>query len=173
VSGRLANLSFFLVDEEGEASIRGPSVPGDLELVDPWFLLAYFSPGFRTWYDGEGWSRITAGPAEPTIERALGGLEESGEPRDVVFTTEEAADLARALEYLDLTTRRDDNPSQILNWFEDLAADLEGTDSDLDSGASEDTLRAWLTSQVEEVRELYVAAAARGLGVEVRWHANP
>ncbi len=168
--GRLDYLSFHLVDPGAAGE---PSGPGDLELIDAWFLLAYFSPAFRGWYDGEGASRMAAGAAEPRIEQAMGGLRDGGEPRDTIFTPEQARDLARALGALELGARQGEDPSEILNWFEDLASDLDGTDSDLDAGGGREALGAWVAAQVDAIRALYEAAATADRGVRLRWHATP
>ena len=174
--GRLDNLSFYLVDVAPAGNARPaetPAQPGDLELVDPWFLLAYFSPGFRGWYDRQVTGHLTRGAAEPIIERAMGGLQDSGEPRDIMHPPEIVTFIAGELETLEMGGSPQDDPSVILHMFEDLASDLDGTDSDLDAGGGREALMAWVAAQVEAIRGVYQQAARTGQGVDIRWHPNP
>jgi hypothetical protein len=174
--GRLDNLSFYLVDGAPAGDDRPTAIstqPGDLELVDPWFLLAYFSPGFRSWVDRPVAGPLSSGTAEPIIERAMGGLLDSGEPRDIVHPPEIVTRIAGELETLEMGGPPQDDPSVILNLFEDLASDLDGTDSDLDSGGGREALGAWVAAQVEAIRGVYRQAAHAGQGVDIRWHPNP
>jgi len=149
---------------------------GDLALVEPDMVLSCCDAG---------WARVRYGFLEqftteappfveyagaPAMTRAMGGLSPEIEPLDQVYDPTTAAEIAAALEVFSIDSFV--VPPRV-RFFAENGAVLEGKliktwDVEV-LGTVEEIVRRGAT----EIREIYVQARARRLGVDVCWHDNP
>tara|TARA_R110002072_G_scaffold30388_1_gene95005 strand:- start:643 stop:1539 length:897 start_codon:yes stop_codon:yes gene_type:complete len=166
---------------------------GDLSLTRPSRLLSWFSPRYRDhnreqvraldFLCEELAELLGADAAREVLEppksvppgvgpvvRALGGLPTEEipvlEPLDAVWSPVEVQEIAEQLADVQvLPVPGDDRLLRAL-------ISLNGEDEDEDDMTA-DPLAALIDAELEQLRLLYVKAAAAGQGVDIHWHPNP
>jgi len=164
---------------EGLAFVRGGRrMGGEVWLIYPDVVLCCCDPDYARLRYGFLEQFTTEAPpfveyaGAPAMTRAMGGISAEIEPLDQAYDPTTAAELAAALEVFSIDSLV--VPPRVRFFAENGGLGIEG--EGLIKTWEEEylgTVDEFVRGAADKIREIYLQARARHLGVDVYWHSNP